>query len=208
MGTGWLNSSLLHPVFWITLVLAVTYGDIIWLHRLKLSLDLINATLLLCRMVVYAIDAPFPSGLLLCIVHLPAEEFQCSLSEHWKSCAMWIKLQWVGPEVYWTLFCAAAVYCSWAHWNWYAYPAMVSILPPMVVSSGKVLPRTNLVWYLDQLMLVASSSAWGHSYLVQLMAVCDGAHAVCVIRIIWPRFQSLTCGVIAIWIHCQWLLWS
>jgi hypothetical protein len=53
-------------------VLAVTYGDIICLHRLKFLLDLINATLLLCRMLVYAIDAPFPSGLLFCIVHLTA----------------------------------------------------------------------------------------------------------------------------------------
>jgi hypothetical protein len=47
-------------------MLAVTYGDIIWLHRLKLLQELINATPLLCCMLVYAIDAPFPSGLLFC----------------------------------------------------------------------------------------------------------------------------------------------
>jgi hypothetical protein len=99
---------------------------------------------------------------------------------------MWIKLKWVGPEVYWTLFCAAAVYCSWAHWNWYAYPAMVSILPPMVVSSGKfchgqILFGTWISWWWlpvaqhgwsscsmcdsDPQTSISVTDMWGHSYL-------------------------------------------
>jgi hypothetical protein len=86
-----------------------------------------------------------------------------------------------------TIFCAAAaVYCSWAHWTWHTCQAMVSILPPMAVSSGKfchgqILFGTWISWWwlpVDQRWWSSRGMWLGSSDL-----------------------GGLTCAVIALWTH-------